>query len=89
MRHDRSPVTFLILVFVLTTPLWLVSRHFTNGALPDNLPLTDAAATFVPMLAAIILVHRESRWSGVKALLARAVDYRRIPSGRWWFSPCY
>jgi hypothetical protein len=46
--------------------------------LPDSLPVTDIGATFVPLIAASILVYREEKLAGVKRLLRRAVDYRRI-----------
>jgi membrane protease YdiL (CAAX protease family) len=37
-----------------------------------------------PVTAAVILVWRESGAAGVRALLARSFDYRRIPSQLWY-----
>ncbi len=55
----RSPLTFFLLVYVLTIPFWLLSTMVKVKGLPDNLPVTDVGATFVPLIAASILVYRE------------------------------
>ncbi len=52
--------------------------------LPDNLPVTDIGATFVPLIAASILVYREDKFGGVKRLLKRAFDYKRIKQKIWY-----
>lgn len=52
--------------------------------LPDNLPVTDIGATFVPLIAASILVYREEKFGGVKRLLKRAFDYKRIKRKIWY-----
>jgi membrane protease YdiL (CAAX protease family) len=39
-----------------------------------------------PVTAAVILVWRESGAAGVRALLERSFDYRRIPS-KLWYAP--
>jgi membrane protease YdiL (CAAX protease family) len=44
--------------------------------MPINLPVA-ALMAFMPMAAALILVSRESGWSGAKGLLRRAVAFRR------------
>jgi membrane protease YdiL (CAAX protease family) len=61
----------------------LVFRFVHSDALPDNLPVTDVGAVFMPLLAAIILVWREGGISPVKVLLARAADFQRIRTWRW------
>ena len=50
----------------------------------DNLPVTDIVATFTPMIAASILVYREENLSGVKDLLKRTFDYKRITKKAWY-----
>jgi len=50
----------------------------------DNLPLTDIVATFSPMVAASILVYREEKLLGVKNLLKRSFDYKRITKKIWY-----
>jgi len=52
--------------------------------LPDNLPVTDIGATFVPLIAASILVYREEKLDGVRRLLKRAFDYKRIKQKIWY-----
>lgn len=50
----------------------------------DNLPVTDIVATFMPMVAASILVYREEGSGSVKDLLKRAFDYNRITKKVWY-----
>ncbi len=54
----------------------------------DNLPLTDVVATFIPMIAACILVFREEKLDGVKRLLLRTFDFRRI-ARKTWYAPIF
>ena len=74
----RSPTTFFVLVYVLTIPFWVLSTVIRAEGLPDNLPITDVGATFVPLIAASILVYREQKFEGVKRLLSRTFDYKQI-----------
>ena len=83
--HD-SPLAsagfFFLLVLLLSIPFYVL------GARGDRLPVMtflpmSALATFVPMIAALILVYRESGAQGAGKLLARALDYRRIKSAGW------
>jgi hypothetical protein len=76
----RSAFLFIALVYLLTLPWWLLSLFVTLDGLPDNLPITDIGATFMPTLAALILVFRDAGLSGVRALLARVLDWRKIKS---------
>lgn len=82
-RSIRSAVPFFVLVYLLTLPWWALSRFVAFDGLPDNLPVTDVGATFMPALAGLILVYRETGMNGVKALLARVLDWRRIKDKRW------
>ncbi len=81
---SKSPLTFLLLVFALTIPFWVLSTMVKVEGLPDNLPVTDIGATFVPLIAASILVYREEKLGGVKNLLKRAFDYKRIKQKIWY-----
>src|SRR3712207_8899295 len=49
-RTDRSPLGFVVLVFALSVPIWLVE--------PRGWPVT--ASVGVPFVAAMILVDRKS-----------------------------
>ncbi len=78
---DKSLAAYVLLVFVLSIPFWLIGM--IPSALPANLPLS--AFMFVcPMIAASILVYRSSGWDGVRQLLGRAVDYGRIRNKTWY-----
>lgn len=82
--QKRSPLLFFGLVFALTTPLWILSTRIKVEGLPDNLPVTDAGATFVPLLAAAVLVYREEKWDGVKKLLSKTLDCWKIKQKIWY-----
>ena len=75
---------FFLLVFALTVPFWVLSTMVRAAWLPDNLPVTDIGATFVPLIAASILVYREEKFGGVKRLLWRTFDYKRIKQKIWY-----
>jgi hypothetical protein len=68
---------FFLLVFALTIPFWVLCTMVKVEGLPDNLPVTDIGASFVPLIAASILVYREEKFGGVKKLLRRAFDYKK------------
>jgi membrane protease YdiL (CAAX protease family) len=84
-RH-RSAWVFFLLVFLLAVPFYLLDSLFGEAwrkTIPINLPLS--ALMFVtPLVAAVILTYREEGAAGVKALLMRAFDYRRIKNWRWY-----
>lgn len=80
----RSPYLFFVLVYALSIPLWVLNVIYPIKLPVDNLPVTDIVATFTPMIAASILVYREERLSGVKNLLKRAFDYKRITKKVWY-----
>jgi membrane protease YdiL (CAAX protease family) len=81
---NRSPLKFFLIVYALSVPLWIIETMVEVKGLPDNLPITDVAATFVPLIAAALLVHREEKWVGVKKLLMRAFDYKKIKKKAWY-----
>jgi membrane protease YdiL (CAAX protease family) len=71
-----------LLVFVLSLPFWLAGA-LTAAQLLPALPVS--ALMFVcPATAATILVFRERRRKGVKELLARALDFRRVNVAIWY-----
>ncbi len=73
---SRSSLKFFLLVFALTTPFWVIGA-VTGFQLLPGLPVAALAAV-CPVLAAIILVYQESKLAGVKALLMRSFDYKRL-----------
>ena len=79
---SRSPLKFFLLVFALSIPFWFIS-DLTDVQLMPGLSLS-ALAAFCPMIAALILVHRERRTAGVTELLKRSFDFERIRAKRWY-----
>lgn len=78
ISSKKSPFLFFVLVFALSIPLWVINVIFPIKLPVDNLPVTDIVATFTPMIAASILVYWEEKLLGVKNLLKRTFDYKRI-----------
>ena len=84
MSTSKSPLKFFLLVLVLSIPFWLVGFLDLPKILP-NLPVS--AMMFVcPMVAALILVHQENKPNGMKDLLKRAFDFKRIKN-KIWYAP--
>ena len=78
----RSPLAFILLVFALTLPFLLIGA-VTGFELLPGLPVS-ALGTVCPVVAAVILVVKESGMVGVGELLGRAFDFRRIESKIWY-----
>ncbi len=80
MRRRLLP--FVALVFALSIPFfWMGS--VTDLQLMPGLSVSVLAA-FCPMIAALLLVRRESGATGVRELLKRAIDFKRITDRRWY-----
>jgi uncharacterized protein len=74
---NRSPVRFFLLVFALSIPIWLIQ--------PRDWPIS--ASVGAPLIAALILVYREEGGGrGVRRILSRVFDLRRIRK-RIWYVP--
>ncbi len=65
-------------------PFGVLNTIFPIKLPVDNLPVTDIAATFTPMVAASILMYREEGFESVKNLLKRAFDCKRITKKVWY-----
>lgn len=81
---SRSPLTFCVLVFLLSLPFWLIGA-VTRIQLFSGLPIA-AVAVVCPMTAAAILIYNEAKGAGAAALLKRCFDYNRI-SDKIWYAP--
>lgn len=79
---SRSPLKFFLLVFTLSVPFWLIGG-VTDLELMPGLSVS-ALMAFCPMVAALMLVHRESGASGATELLRRSFDFERIRAKRWY-----
>jgi membrane protease YdiL (CAAX protease family) len=80
-RTSGSLRTFLMLVFVLSAPFWLVGGN--KLPLSMNLPLS-ALTAFVPMIAASLLSFRQQGGAGAKDLLKLAFDFKKIQQKSWY-----
>jgi membrane protease YdiL (CAAX protease family) len=84
----RSVATFFLLVILLSIPIWFmgaVVEQFLPDEMPTNLPISSLMVC-CPLIAAVILVRRDEGPEGVRALLRRAFDYKRI-KGKTWYVP--
>jgi uncharacterized protein len=79
---SRSPLRFFLLVFALSLPFW-VAGALTSFQLLPALPLS-ALSFLCPVTAAAICVYRENRFAGVKELLERAFDFKRVKAQIWY-----
>ncbi|WP_207911030.1 CPBP family intramembrane glutamic endopeptidase [Paenibacillus albiflavus] len=80
----RSLFGFLALVFAFAIPFWVVGAMTGSmKGLPMNLP-TSALMFVCPAITAAILVYKQDRTEGVKRLLARVLDYKRIKHKIWY-----
>jgi uncharacterized protein len=80
-RPVGAPLAFFLLAAALTVPFLVLGALVDLQVLP-GLPLS-ALMTFVPALAATILVWRSDGAAEAKAFLARAFDWRRIGNKAW------
>lgn len=78
----RSPLAFFGLVFALAIPFWLAGA-VTRVQFLSGLPVSALMAV-CPLLAASILVYRRRDGAGVRDLLGRAFDYRKITPKTWY-----
>ncbi len=83
--YKRTPLKFFLLVFVLSIPFWILGAltQDLTKILPIKLPIS-ALMAFCPMLAAMVLVYRARKTQGLKELLQRAFDFKRITDKRWY-----
>ena len=79
---SRSPLKFFLLVFTLSVPFWLIGG-VTDLQLMPGLSVS-ALMAFCPMVAALMLVHRECSASGATELLRRSFDFERVREWRWY-----
>lgn len=78
----RTPLLFLLLVIVFSVPFYFLERR---SLLPDGMLFISVTSlmVFVPMVIALSFTFKESGWSGVRSLLARAFDIHKIRPVLW------
>src|SRR5512146_3042712 len=79
---NRSLLNFVLLLFGLSIPLWVIGAIYDVQLFPGfklyQLPLA------MPSVAALILIYRERGGGGILALLKRTYDFRSIKPGIWY-----
>ncbi len=80
--RSRSPLKFFLLVFALSLPFWLAGA-LTSFQLLPALPIS-ALGLLCPVTAAAIFVYRENKFAGVKELLKRSFDFKRVKAKIWY-----
>ena len=82
MKTSKSPLLFFSLVFALCVPAWVIGA-VTGWQLLPGLPVSSLAS-FSPAIAASILFYIGNGLDGVKNLLKRAFDFKRIKVKIWY-----
>jgi CAAX amino terminal protease family. len=57
-------------------PLWILSLFIHGSGLPDNLPLTDVGATFVPIIVGALLTLRSGGKTALAGYIKKVTDLR-------------
>src|ERR1051326_2936429 len=81
-KPESSVLIFFLLVFVLFIPFLVLGNLYPAELLP-GLPIS-ALGAFTPVLAALILTYRSDRLAGVRQLLSRSFDFKRIKNLAWF-----
>lgn len=83
---NDSPATFFALTFLLSVPFYVLNALAYLGVLgePELGPLYVACFTVTPIASASILTFRRSGARGLKQLLMRTFDFKRISGRRWY-----
>lgn len=83
----KSPFKFIAFVYILSIPFWIIGALIKSpGAqVKVNIPISALMAV-CPVIAALIFTFREEGSGGVKRLLARILDYKRIDR-KIWYAP--
>lgn len=84
--NGQSVIAFFILVFLMSMLFWLFGS-LSEQSLPKeasiNLPISSLMVV-CPLIASVILVQRKNGSHGVKELLKRSFDYKRIKKKIWY-----
>jgi membrane protease YdiL (CAAX protease family) len=85
-RTKRSPVFFFVLTFLLSVPFYILNAlaHMNIVFEPAMGALYISLLTLTPITSASILTFRRSGRDGVKGLLGRILDLKRITRSEWY-----
>lgn len=84
--HRDSPAAFFATTFVLAAPFYILSALAYLDILggPGLAPLYIALFTITPIASASLLTFRGRGGEGLKSLLWRILDFKRIGNYRWY-----
>ena len=82
----ESPVAFFVLTFLLALPFYVLNALAYSNVLfePEIGALYVSLFTLTPIASASILTFRSGGWKGVKRLLGRIFDFKRIAKKKWY-----
>jgi membrane protease YdiL (CAAX protease family) len=78
---QKNVTAFFILTFVLTTPIYILAIF-----VPDMEAVASLFFVFVPMTSALILTFRKNGSDGVKKLIQKSFDFKKI-TPKIWYAP--
>jgi membrane protease YdiL (CAAX protease family) len=80
------PVAFFVLTFMLSVPFYILNALAYSNVVfePEMGALYVSLFTLTPIASASILTFRRGGWDGVKKLLWRIFDFRRIANNNWY-----
>ena len=85
---DNSLVTFFALTFLLSLPFYILCAlaYLSIIGNPDTVPIYIALFTITPIASASILTFRRHGSLGLKELLWKTFDFKRITKKRWYIA---
>lgn len=81
---EKSPLTFFLIVYGLSIPLWLIDLFIDVKRSALDFSITDILAAFTPVIAATILVYKEEGKIGINNLFKRIFDFNKITKKVWY-----
>ena len=83
-KVNNEIFSFFVLVFALSIPFWVLGFIIdTTKTLPIKLPIA-ALMSICPLLAAAILTYKKSKIEGLKNLVKKVTDAKKIQHTIWY-----
>jgi membrane protease YdiL (CAAX protease family) len=83
--QTKPLLKFYLLLLGLSIPFWILGAMTEELAkmLPINLPIS-ALMFLCPLIATLILIPRENKKEGIRKLIKRIFDYKKIKNKNWY-----
>ena len=83
-KPSANPTAFFVLTFALSLPFYVIV-----ALVPQEMALmTVLTIALAPIAAALILAYRDNRSDGVRRLLRRTFDFKRV-TRKIWYVPIF